>query len=183
MKSIEELRKVLKSCTSEAGIEPDRFDTYWITAKACDMLIDEIEAEIAERYMELPVDADGVPIHMGDTVEGELVFDDATAKGTVTTYHIHDNDEPDTVYIKVDCGNGTWTIKELRIKRCHHVKPRTLEDVLVDMLEDAVGYSDAHTDVSLVAVEKYADEIRELLGFAIDEPDTIRNELMGGDAE
>ena len=49
-------------------------------------------------------------------------------------------------------------------KNHHHVKPRTLEDVLVDMLEDAVGYSDAHTDVSLVAVEKYADEIRELLG-------------------
>ncbi len=29
MKSIEELRKVLKSCTNEAGIEPDKFDTYW----------------------------------------------------------------------------------------------------------------------------------------------------------
>lgn len=29
-------------------------------------IADEIEAEIAERFMELPVDADGVPIHVGD---------------------------------------------------------------------------------------------------------------------
>ena len=164
MESIDKLRKTLKDCTTKTGIEPNKFDTYWITAAACDRLIDEIEAEIERDYIKLPVDAYGEPIHMGDTVEGEMVFDDATAKGTVTTYHIHDNDEPDTVYIKVDCGNGTWTIKELRIKRCRHVKPRTLEDVLVDMLEAAIGYSDAHTDVSLVAVEKYADEIRELLG-------------------
>ena len=28
--------------------------------------IDGIEREIAEKYMELPVDADGVPVHIGD---------------------------------------------------------------------------------------------------------------------
>ena len=171
MESIDKLRKTLKDCTKEAGVV-DKFDTYWITAKACDMLIDEIEAEIAANYLELPVDADDEPIHMGDTVEGELVFDDATAKGTVTTYHIHDNDEPDTVYIKVDCGNGTWTIKELRIKRCHHVKPRTLEDVLEDYVveyqtrharsEFGAEHFD-HVDVHEM-VKRCADEIRELLG-------------------
>lgn len=128
-------------------------------------IAEEIEAEIAERYMELPVDADGEPIHMGDTVEGELVFDDVTAKGTVTTYHIHDNDEPDTVYIKVDCGNGTWTIKELIIKRCHHIKPRTLEDVLRDVWQEALDYakSDMWRNPDEVFAER-ADEIRELLG-------------------
>ena len=166
MKSIDKLRTSLKACTKEAGIEPDKFDTYWITAKACDMLIDEIEAEIAERYMELPVDANGVPIHMGDTVEGELVFDDATAKGTVTTYHIHDNDEPDTVYIKVDCGNGTWTIKELRIKRCHHVKLRTLEDVLNEFGIAAARELNADPDgygISDKTIAECVLEIRELL--------------------
>ena len=62
MKSIDKLRKTLKDCTKDAGVEPDKFDTYWITADACDHLIDEIEAEIAERYMLQPVDADGVRI-------------------------------------------------------------------------------------------------------------------------
>ena len=33
-------------------------------------IADRIEAELAERYMELPVDADGVPIHVGDELEG-----------------------------------------------------------------------------------------------------------------
>jgi len=35
-------------------------------------MVDKIEREIAERFMELPVDDDGVPIHVGDelSVEG-----------------------------------------------------------------------------------------------------------------
>ena len=127
-----------------------------------EMIADEIQVEVDERYMKLPLDADGVPIHMGDTVEGELFFDNATVKGTVTTYHIHDNDEPDTVYIKVDRGGGTWTIKELQIKRCRHIKPRTLEDVLQD-LEGLRGNGAMYEDVVCRAAE-LADEIRELLG-------------------
>lgn len=69
MKSIDKLRESLKDCTKEAGVEPDKFDTYWITADACDHLIDEIEAEITDNYMRLPVDADDVPIHVGDICE------------------------------------------------------------------------------------------------------------------
>ena len=69
MESIEKLRESLKDCTSKAGIEPNQFDTYWITARACDMLIDEIEREIAVKYMELPLDADGVPIKLGDRIK------------------------------------------------------------------------------------------------------------------
>lgn len=159
MKSIEKLRQFLEDQfgSSRFGIHEYGYTQGMAIAKL-------IEEEIADSYMLLPVDADGVPIHMGDTVEGELVFDDATVKGTVTTYHIHDNDEPDTVYIKVDCGNGTWTIKELRIKRCRHVKPRTLEDVLKAFFHDALD-ADAFCTVRLDDVlAKYADEIRELLG-------------------
>lgn len=127
-------------------------------------IADEIECEISERYMPLPVDADGVPTHMGDTVEGELP-DNTTVKGVVTTYHIHDNGEPDTVYIKVDCGGGAWTIKELKVKHCHHVKPRTVEDVLTDFAakihEPQVGSYELRVEEY---APKYADEIRGLLG-------------------
>ena len=109
-----------------------------------------IEAEIERDYMRLPVDADGVPIHVGD----EMV-DSKTLRTVVAV-------APKS-FMMAGYENGSFYRPGLA-KNHHHVKPRTLEDVLVDMLEDAVGYSDAHTDVSLVAVEKYADEIRELLG-------------------
>lgn len=162
MKSINRLRQFLED---QFGSERFAIHSYgYVQGMA---IANIIEKEIAERYMELPVDADGEPIHMGDTVEGELVFDDVITKGTVTTYHIHDNDEPDTVYIKVDCGNGTWTIKELIIKRCHHVKPRTLEDVIEGAINTAFGNGASVSDI----VKKSADEIREILGI-----------MLGGDA-
>ena len=172
IKALEKLRNALKDCTNKAGVEPNEFDTYWITSSACDNLIDEIEVEIAERYMPLPVDADGVPIHMGDAVEGELFFDNATVRGTVCAYHIHDDDEPGTVYIRVKPTKDTWTIKELQFKRCRHVKPRTLEDVLndcADEISEKRGIApelnrDTPTRNEIVA--KYADEIRELIGGA-----------------
>lgn len=168
LESIERLRESLNDCTTEAGVEPNRFDTYWITARACDILIDEIEREIAERYMELPVDADGVPIHLGDMVEGEQLFDNATVKGTVTTYHIHDDDEPGTVYVRVKPTEDTWTIKELRFTRCRHVKPRTVEDVLRDYWREAcelpVDMSDESTAEAIdKLVVKYRAEICDLL--------------------
>lgn len=146
MESIEKLRESLKDCAREAGVEPNRFDTYWITARACDMLIDEIEAEIAEKYMELPVDADGVPIRCGDEVTADTLGNGRWSVFAVASDYWVDVDG----YTHKPCAT-------------HHVNPRTIEDVLIDMLEAAVGYSDAHTDVSLVAVEKCADELRELM--------------------
>ena len=155
MKTIDKLRKTLKDCTKEAGIEPNKFDTYWITANACDHLIDEIEAEIERDYMRLPVDANNEPIHVGDSMAWGSDELEVLAVGNETfcfEYKTERNGESFFEY-NVVCSCG-YT----------HFKPRTLENVLVDMLEAAIGYSDAHTDVSLVAVEKYADEIRELLG-------------------
>lgn len=124
-------------------------------------IIGELQAEINERFMLLPVDADGVPIHMGDTVEGELP-DNTTVKGTVTTYHIHNGDDPDTVYVKVDCGGG-WTIKELKVKHCRHVKPDPVKELLRRMADEV--YDDSHEtpfDRDFI-VEKYVDELRDLL--------------------
>ncbi|MBR3223822.1 MAG: hypothetical protein IKF78_00680 [Atopobiaceae bacterium] len=145
------------------------YDCCWSSAWALDML-DDIEQEIAERYMELPVDAEGVPIHLGDMVEGELLFDNATVKGTVTTYHIHSDDEPGTVYIKVKPTENTWTIKELRFTRCRHVKQRTLEDVLAsyrfdaqNIYEDPMLNGNQRVDELEALDSKVADEIRGMM--------------------
>lgn len=108
-------------------------------------IADEIEREIQERYLLLPEDADGVPIHVGDVMamadgrEGTVV---AVGESQFT---IHVSKAPNVV---------------CQAKMHHHVKPRTLEDVLCDMIHE-YGCTDALTET---IADKYADEIRELLG-------------------
>lgn len=85
-------------------------------------IADEIQAEIESRYMLLPVDAEGVPIRVGDKV----VF---RSDSPVTVMSIGMSQ----VYGLNDCGFygpfcnffGSGTLSEVR-----HVKPRTVEDVL-----------------------------------------------------
>ena len=156
MKSIDKLRKTLKDCTKDAGVEPDKFDTYWITADACDHLIDEIEAEIAERYMLQPVDADGVRIELGDKLieheDGhEFIVDGMKIWGSTYEWWAYED-------------GGVLA----PAMRCTHVKPRTLKDVLREygkayhahMADNYMNYDGTDEQV----IEKYADEIRDLLG-------------------
>ena len=141
MESIDNLRRALRSCRHTEKTEPP-FDTYWITTMACDKLIDDIEQELADRYIELPVDADGVPWHIGDVVDGH---------GVVRS---------------MDLNRHGWSFLGLTaidpaIHR--HAKPRTLEDVL---REFAQGVNGQNADFADLAAKKYADEIRELLEVA-----------------
>ena len=145
LESIERLRESLNDCTTEAGVEPNRFDTYWITARACDILIDEIEREIAEKYIELPVDADGVLIRIGDTVR-EL--DDCVPMKVMSlTFY------EDCVDVNA-CGMNPNLLR--------HVKPRTVEDVLRDCCNEWNEHCGDDWESGVYA--KYADELRELLG-------------------
>lgn len=103
-------------------------------------LIDQIEAEIAERYMELPTDADGEVIHIGD-----MLVDENGDRMNVTMV-----------------GNGGFTYRDaIWAKGCHHVKPRTLEDVLRDCCNEWNEHCGNDWEQSIYA--KYADEIRGLL--------------------
>lgn len=168
MKSIDKLYQFL-----EDQFGSDRFAIHSYGYAQGVAIAKLIEEEIERDYMRLPVDADGVPIRIGDVLDppkgseeyGRLMVTELTYDG-------------EDWYFKGEIpASFTGQAGYFNVIGFAHVKPRTLENVLVDMLEAAIGYSDAHTDVALVAVEKYADEIRELLGFEIDEPDTIRNEL------
>ena len=155
MESIEKLRESLKACTSKAGIEPNRFDTYWITTRACDMLIDEIEREIAERYMELPVDADGVPVRPREEVSTGMGDDGPI--GHLEYWF------PNHWVAVIEYKPGQFTRYDPAVLR--HVKPRTLEDVLREMLDrnsDGVGLREFNRDFNAL-VEHYAAEIRELM--------------------
>lgn len=110
-----------------------------------EVVLKAIEAEIAERYMELPLDADGVPIHVGDSIK-------------------YPNGRWDSVrFITVNDNAPTFNERGWIASKCHHVKPRTLEDVLADFCRESTGASLEETNELL---RRYAAEIRELLGGA-----------------
>lgn len=126
-------------------------------------LADEIEAEIAERYMPLPLDADGVPIRVGNVVE----FGENRNQGIVKALNEH-------MVIAMHTDDGCMNYAKYSLlwnaDACRHVKERTVEDVLEDFLADYDDWDDGHTfrcdreKMRAELFEKYADEIRELLG-------------------
>lgn len=120
-------------------------------------LADEIEREIAERYMELPVDADGEPIHIGDLIE----YHDRDG-----AYRLH----AQGVYVYSDgrlCGETYVMNERLGIwepDKCSHIKPRTLEDVLKELACDVRREWVENAPLAEHVYSEYADEIRELIG-------------------
>ena len=117
-------------------------------------IIGDIELEIEWRYMELPKDADGVPIHVGDEL--------GSADGEFDT-------EMTVNYIAFD--GDEYAIEEYftepptffpGFRGMKHVKPRTLEDMLTDFVI-AVREDANLTNGVARNVDKYAAEIRELM--------------------
>lgn len=113
-------------------------------------IADKIEAEIAERFVELPVDADGIMLEIGDKLEYRdevmtlcgLIWDGADWYAT-------------NVF-----ESTSWK----PVGRCHHVKPRTLEEVLRECAEAYASGADVELGSTDAMFSKYADEIRGLLG-------------------
>ena len=119
---------------------------------------DEIEREIQERYMELPVDSYDVPIHVHDILECHAngyhgtfsVF--AAGKNVVVGNH-------DIEWVR-DNPSQWFHVASA----CTHVKPRTLKDVLEEYYDER-GWDEAdnHALEAESITTRYADEIRELL--------------------
>ena len=107
--------------------------------------VTELGHKVVSEYVKLPVDADGVPIHVGDVLtDGEYTFrvDELAAFGD-GSWSIRNED-----------GNA-WAACDVT-----HRHAPTVEDVLQKLLEQAVGYSDAHTTVALNAIAEYAAKLR-----------------------
>lgn len=161
MESIEKLREWSRwldcSYATDDGVEYRVYTTPQFDGmKSCGEYMREqcnaIEAEIAEKYMLLPVDADGVPIRAGDDLYyGNGKPFKASCIGYTETL----------VYIENNYNNAIFDPKD-----CRHV-PRTVEDVLADIansiakkIDGNKHYWGAHDFVDEAA------EIRELLGVS-----------------
>lgn len=170
IESIEKLRELAADMTSTEILDHLEvsgkflFHTEWIDSwhSEFDRLCDKIEREISERYMELPVDADGVPIRTGDIIE----FGKKGERLEVTHIGWTKHGEPTIAYRRP---NGTLDCSCIGTK-CRHAKPRTIEDVLREYRHDAsVIYDDPslggedRADALKGLDEKVAAEIRELM--------------------
>lgn len=122
-------------------------------SKKLHLIANEIEAEIAEHYMELPVDADGEPWHIGDAVYRN--YRDRDLPNVVNGIRIIDSGEHEIVVRTSP--NAAWTPKANKVR---HDKGRMLEDVIEGAINAAFGNE---APFSVIA-KKAADEIRELLG-------------------
>ena len=95
-------------------------------------------------WVRLPVDADGVTIHPGDRLDGyNKVIEVVELRHGRSGWVIISRD-----------GNGYADTAAFT-----HLQ-QTVEDVLQKMLEQAVGYSDAHTTVALSTIAEYAARLR-----------------------
>lgn len=154
----------LQSKVDELQAETDEWRELYgeMSHERCDAIMreDELQAELDaydQTHMLLPVDADGVPIKIGDKIQ--QLNHAGVWTNAMPVIAVDDHGCFALAHgIACDARTYVWG------NNCRHVKQCTVEDVLVDMLEAAVGYNDAHTTVALSAVEKYADEIRELMG-------------------
>ena len=134
LESLKEMRKALKVC----GCDPDECVLCEVPRKVRE-IADAIQAEVDERYMPLPLDADGVPIRVGDRLYhnelGEIICNG------ITFYH------------------NTWRVidemdfhGEHRIRHameCRHVKPRTVEDVTNDLANEVICILSSEDDLHI----------------------------------
>ena len=158
IKALEKLRELACDINGQEIIDHMQlypscvFDGTWLDSwhREFDRLANAIQAEVDERFMELPVDADGVPVRICDVVES--YGEEFNVRG------ICENSWGEL------CVQGGKHNAKIKPSDCRHVKPRTLEDVLCDFANDVAmqGHQIGLTAHGLS--DKYAAEIRELLG-------------------
>lgn len=141
-------------------------------------MVEAVEYEVAEQFIELPCDAEGVPIRPGDLLE----YDYGGFRGRHTVVAlIYDGNRTeddggiwDFEFDDDDC-EDTRCVGSMRdFYSCNrHVKPRTLEDVLAsyrfdarNIYEDPMLNGNQRVDELEALDSKVADEIRELMGVS-----------------
>lgn len=162
MESIEKLRELAADINASEIVDHMKlypscvFDGAWLDAwhDEFNRVIDRLESEIAERYMLLPVDADGVPIHVGDELCGY-----GRPKGGVQVAMVSES----CVIVREDWNDNPakhgllWAADEVR-----HVKQRTVEDVLREFGDWYVHVKGGCDEPGVIA--DYAAELRDLMG-------------------
>lgn len=116
--------------------DPETVTPDWLVER-----LDALQAELDERWLRLPLDADGKPVHVGDVMEKDGI--------DWTAFAVNGSMWLDYAGYAHESG-GT-----------RHVKPRTIEDVLAYFGRESQCASLEETNELL---RRCAAEIRELMG-------------------
>ena len=142
----------IKALESLRGYADVNWDPWPEARSHLRALIDATEAEVAERFMELPVDAGGKPIRIGDYLQ----VGNTSGEVVALTYCPSNGKLP----WEWQCDTGDW----YNTAFARHAKPRTVEDVLKE-LEGMRGNGATYEDV-VARCSELAAELRELIGGA-----------------
>ena len=126
-------------------------------------IADEIEREIAEKYMELPVDADGVPIRYGDKLSSDEMPGRAFTCFTCLGFNVTRFSGEPLWLVEWRYDGESGTSEYVSAKSCRHVKSRTVEDVLREFGK-AYAYVDGECASTSVLISDCVDKLRDLLG-------------------
>ena len=137
----------------EREVKANRVDAYTKGydegfASADDLAAQHEDAMAGHGWVRLPVDAEGVPIRIGERVQ--LVGNDPS-----TVSHMSLADDGWRVYVKYDGGIGTGSGEPKRIR--HHHAP-TVEDVLREFVARTQMLGCVEDEYALVA--EYAAKLR-----------------------
>ena len=135
MKAIDELRGFLSE--SPSVVFPDEVSEY----------VDAIERELEERYVELPVDGDGVPIHIGDKV---TQVSDRPTPVLGITYH---KSTPPSICIE---RGDLW----IDADTLHHYKSPTVEDILREFADLVREEQVERAQISDEAIAEFAERLQ-----------------------
>jgi hypothetical protein len=125
-------------------------------ASADDWLGQHEDAMAEHGWVTLPVDADGEVVRIGDVmVMASHPFGCEDKPLVVDRMELSRGMHGEVWCLALDTDRSCWT--QAAVLRHHHAP--TVEDVLQKLLEQAVGYSDAHTTVALNAITEYAKRL------------------------
>ena len=159
MRSVDKLRElpVFGAVSVDGDLNATNKRMVCATKEEVLEIADAIEAEIAERYQLLPVDADGVPIRPGDSLIGYNERFDVEGIGDGTVLFRTEDDGLGELF------NPVATI---------HAKPDTLKELLDDVSkgiicyprERVTGYLEDNHSIGEAVMLDVRDRLRELLG-------------------
>lgn len=127
------------------------FSTFELREK----LIDLLEMADPETHVELPVDADGVPIRIGD----EMDFSEGVRGLTVLGIGTSDAHDGDMGVFVLDDDGYTW----FNARFLHHHRPTVKEVLRMFLAESEDAMRKGYDEVPDPIYVRYADKLREIL--------------------
>ena len=123
-------------------------------ASADDYFTDKRETLKEHGWVKLPVDADGVPLKVGDVVTMQLLFGGESKPLVVDRMELSHGRDGDLWCIALDTDKGCWNQPSLM----RHYTPPTVEDVLEEFAQMYIACNDKGTIAEYAAKLRLAGE-------------------------